>query len=1791
MKSINCTHCGKPIVLEDIPAQCPHCEQDLSNLRASRLETIKQPQGTKESNLPATITDPTATLETPDDATARLQRAAKVEKAKLIQHQASKKSTADSFGTSPLASPTIKQEDAVPNAAAPTLKTPPPSSTEPTLITPSESQRAAENYSLGLDTVIPPRSVSRTEHKGQLQDYKVEDWLGSGAFGVVFRAIQVPLDRSVAVKVLQESEGESDERNLKLKNEFLREAQFTGKLEHPNIVPIHDIGVTTNEEGKVNPFYAMKEIRGQSWLQSMRTKTKAENLEIFKHVANAVGFAHSKNILHCDLKPDNVMLGEFGEVLLVDWGQAVDLLDDETMRPGGTPAYISPEMATYWSDIYLDRRESSPARALVGPKSDVYLLGAVLFELIVGYPPHCNTPNEHPYEVIRRASENELVSHTPHVNDELMQIALCALRHGEKEYQSVEEMLAAVNDYETRKLSIELRQRAYEVLESAKQNSDYDGFQRARYGFEESLQTWDGNNVAKRGLRDARVSCAELSLKDQNFDLGIGMLDNPETQDEVELKQKLVDGKNKRDRRKKLVGWLAAGLAGSILLGIVANGFMINENYKSAKLRDEALEEKGKIEASIAPLKLEVSSKKTELATKTNELAQTQNQIKQQAVLIERNQEQIAEFPKRLNAEKEKFNLEINTQAKQFAVQAEQSKRDLELQLAKQLQEKQKQFDEKVARQQAESNRELLAEQAKLEDTKRRFAQEAAKLTTQLANLGESSKLLRYKSNLSAVAQRVQAGDYRESRKLLDSFEDKTNWEWSRLNQMSHREVKAIYPSENLIQFAASRNGKRFGLVFDDRIEVRQTDQFEKVAVNIPVDGATAIGFSTNGEKLAIGRPADSVLQPGKIWILDLSNPSTPRQELILDAQSRMISCIEFSTDGRQVLSVGVPSKSRQSTSQGLDEALMVWGADGKRVEINLVVGDGKRPIFSTATFSNDGTKILTANPNGLPQDQRVHLFSRSQDGIQWNSTSPFSGINTAIFANDSGTRILGCVREPVSGTFTLSQWPVVSSGDIAAQQNLQTIAQLEQKALAIRKSENWLVTSGQDKAITLWDWQTKTSTTYKGHARDVDANTFVDARTQENVVLISVATGAQPEILKTDLSTYQQDIEKKPASRVIGNDEPSLTTFRSSTTTSGTAIAMGNDLGQASVERDGKKIQWDVSAWTNHILSKDYLFAQSRDDYFYKYNRATGGLETVITQLRSSSAIDDFQVALDGNTALIVRDDGQPVLEIWNLAEPRLLRTIDYGKENVFGTGTEKELLTFKLSPNGEWVVGGKVGLFAWSTRTGEIQPIKQPRSQMARNAISSINFLDDSSKFLASWKDRVDLIDLNSGAQPKRFNTSKISYSKNEPNVLDARIIGDKIMVLAKSNPTTNSAAGIVLLDLKNDSSVTNFSSARFAKFSDGNPGNIIVVNKPGSSSLVQRWSSSSNQTTPISLAGLDGLGRHESTNSKKSAFETVERAYENTRGRITIQSSTKSRRGAIARDWNTATIDPSDPLNPVTDLRVIAKPPIESCGLSEERAFTFDSGKIRFWNLRNGSVQPAGIANGTYGSCDLSHDGKVILATSTNGSDIVGIDIESGSTLFKQRSEVRPSVVAWSPNSNSFAVGGESGSIELWTFEQGTAVNTGLRLAIGQNQIKQISFSKTGQSLAAVSNNGSAFVSHKLDSGWGRPIAITPADGQKIAACDISDDGQRVIAGTTSGRLTIWNSETSSDATTRNSIDLLEQSEERELLNLQNQHQSPVKFVKFVTNSKGASQVVSGEANSGKNEFLIWNVAPAR
>jgi hypothetical protein len=341
--------------------------------------------------------------------------------------------------------------------------------------------------------------------------------LGEGGMGVVRSATQRSLGRDVAVKTLRD--GHVSEL---AKGKLLREALVTGSLEHPNIVPVYDLGL--DERG--SPLLVLKRITGTAWRDLMKDATLVRerfgaadalewNLRTLMQVASAVHFAHRRGIVHRDIKPENIMVGEHGEVYVLDWGIAVATKDDGSQRfplasestdIAGTPFYMAPEMF---------------GGSVVTERTDVYLLGATLYELVAGRPPH---QGENLTQIMAAVFD------TPPVPEgapaELQRIWTCAMEKEPSErYASAEELRLALQAFLDHRGSTKLSEsagRALHELERCLAAPDahapehretlYNCFGECAFGFRQALEDWPGNHAAEEGLRKATLSMVDYEI-------------------------------------------------------------------------------------------------------------------------------------------------------------------------------------------------------------------------------------------------------------------------------------------------------------------------------------------------------------------------------------------------------------------------------------------------------------------------------------------------------------------------------------------------------------------------------------------------------------------------------------------------------------------------------------------------------------------------------------------------------------------------------------------------------------------------------------------------------------------------------------------------------------------------------------------------------------------------------------------------------------------------------------------------------------------------------------------------------------------------------------------------------------------------------------------------------------------------------------------------------------------------------------------------------------------------------
>lgn len=351
---------------------------------------------------------------------------------------------------------------------------------------------------------VPVSTSSSGETEPMTTDFDVTGVLGEGGMGRVLLARQKSLQRDVALKVLKREENRRD-----VVQTLLAEAVITGSIEHPSIVPVHALGRDKNGL----PVLVMKRIDGVSWRSlfeqanhpvwakmGVDTSDKLDaHLEILMAVCNAVHYAHSRGIVHRDIKLDNIMIGGFGEVYLVDWGIAMRVAEikasvgnkSQYTTPVGTLAYMAPEMAK--GDV-----------AHIDARTDVYLLGATLHHLIVGSPRH---RGDTMLDVLFSATDSE-----PYVYDSSVPLELAALCNQamhvdpDKRFSSAFELRQALVLFRRHRGSMALSSTAMEKLHEIEKSVSVDerSIQQAmtecRFAFMQALKEYPQNRPAREGL-------------------------------------------------------------------------------------------------------------------------------------------------------------------------------------------------------------------------------------------------------------------------------------------------------------------------------------------------------------------------------------------------------------------------------------------------------------------------------------------------------------------------------------------------------------------------------------------------------------------------------------------------------------------------------------------------------------------------------------------------------------------------------------------------------------------------------------------------------------------------------------------------------------------------------------------------------------------------------------------------------------------------------------------------------------------------------------------------------------------------------------------------------------------------------------------------------------------------------------------------------------------------------------------------------------------------------------------
>lgn len=355
-----------------------------------------------------------------------------------------------------------------------TANRPPTANADPTLVSLDPHTHAAPGASDSTRATRAATLASTKQSAGVSQDTPVvsarpaatsserfvdQGEIGRGGMGTVHRIVDQIIRRDAAMKIIEKRFASTE-----VARRFLEEAQITGQLDHPNIAPVYDVGL--DENGSPH-FFTMKLVRGHTLSELLQQdadtslgRTRLERvLNVMIKVCDAVAFAHSRGVVHRDLKPDNIMVGTYGQVYVMDWGiarimPAASDVESEGARPVVVSGRNPEEIADEEGQVIGTIAYMSPEQALgdvhrIDQRTDVFGLGAVLYQVLTGGPPH---QGDRSFQVLTKARQGvipppEEVAGDREVPPQLAQIAMRALAaRQEDRYQTVAAFKSELED-------------------------------------------------------------------------------------------------------------------------------------------------------------------------------------------------------------------------------------------------------------------------------------------------------------------------------------------------------------------------------------------------------------------------------------------------------------------------------------------------------------------------------------------------------------------------------------------------------------------------------------------------------------------------------------------------------------------------------------------------------------------------------------------------------------------------------------------------------------------------------------------------------------------------------------------------------------------------------------------------------------------------------------------------------------------------------------------------------------------------------------------------------------------------------------------------------------------------------------------------------------------------------------------------------------------------------------------------------------------------------------------------
>ena len=1210
-------------------------------------------------------------------------------------------------------------------------------------------------------------------------DYELLHLLGEGGMGVVYSARQTSIDRTVALKMLKSHAS----KNRDMQQKFMSEAVVTGDLDHPNIVPMYDLG--KNENGDL--FYAMKRVQGTPWSKVIAQKSQPENIEILLKIADAVAFAHARGVIHRDLKPENVMLGDFGEVLLMDWGLAYSTPDfrkaasiTQTHSMGGSPAYMAPEMAT------------GPIER-INTASDVYLLGAILYEILTGKAPHAGSNVS---KCLIAAARNEIIP--TEKTGELIDVARKAMATEQRErYASVRELQAAIRECLAHSESIALAARADQELAKAAETSDYRTFSRAVFGFEEALALWSGNDHAAARRFDARLAYADCAYAKGDYDLAAGLLERT-IPTHAALAEKIDAANQEREARRVRLRRAKRAMFAAIFVifaggasayygiraqrdralvaeeqarqdrdravdaeaaakkdrdrAVEAETVAVAAEAKTAVERDRAVvaektaiaaEAKAKLDrdravAAEAAAKLDrdraVTAEKTALAAETKARMDRDRAVAAEKLALNAENKAKLDRDRAVAAEKNavasetkaKLDRDRAVAAEKLAVAAEAA--------AKKDRDRAVVAETKTA---VERDRAVMAEKAavaaetaaKKDRDLAKLAEIAAKKSAEEARLAkEAEEYEAYVARIGLAAARIEENAFSTAVEILkDSPPKMRNWEWGRLQYLSGRSSKSFDAEAPIEAVAVDTDWKRFATGgWNGKLRLWDAASGGLLA-ELPYGGSfvKSVAFSRDGRYLAVGgSDAKAYVQ---VWDL-----TTRTLGATFAGHTGTVVSVAFDRNGARLLTGSSDGTARLWNRETGAELKKFHGHDSA---VNAAVLSPDEKLVVTA--GQDGSAIVWSvdestpavqqdGKNGAPLEMRAFLGHKAP--IRGAAFSP-DGKTVATCGDDK--RILlwnpADVR-PYRLEEVFGEKPPAPPAMRELSGHRAAVA-----SVAFSADGRRLASGGLDNAIFVWDVASATALKeLRGHAGQVRACRISDdGRT--------VASGSFDGTLKLwDVDDYQETLAVKPSS-LDGHADAVLAADFSPDET---------QIITAGLDRTAKL--WDARTLkSTATLAEGHEYLASNGAFTADGSRlVTAGVDGTVRVWDAALGTQLQQFDDTGRAAAVaVSRDGLHVLtghgthgaRLWELATGKLVHS--FPKHN-------SEVSFAAISPDGKLLFTGEASgrTNVWSAETKSLVWSEQHHSRK----ITGAAFTPDGAKLLtASLDDTVGVWDARAGRE----------------------------------------------------------------------------------------------------------------------------------------------------------------------------------------------------------------------------------------------------------------------------------------------------------------------------------------------------------------------------------------------------------------------------------------------------------